>query len=366
MIELLIAIAIIGVLATLAIRSAGALIGVARLRATQGTLRKINGLLSDRMEAFNQRALQTMLRNKDFVDDPNITGTATYATYAGNFNSMQSSPRSEVLARKGYFRRYFPQTWAEAGTTWGGASLLSEVGETAPPVAASPTVPRLDPTTESAEVLYFILTKARALGRPPVGSDTFTTSEFQVSAISGKPYFVDAWGNPLRFYRWPTRLIRPPATPPTASDPINRTIATLLISSLPPLSASVTIDPLSIDPDDPLAVTDGTSNIVTSSGSVTWTSYISSNSWPAYETAFHTAGTYHTPLVVSAGPDGELGLREPNDLTATLGRLAAPIIEDANGNGNLDAGEDTNGNGVLDDLTRYDNVTNLNIQAGAR
>ena len=31
------------------------------------------------------------------------------------------------------------------------------------------------------------------------------------------------------------------------------------------------------------------------------------------EEKYHTPETYHTPLIVSAGKDGELGLREPND-----------------------------------------------------
>ena len=37
------------------------------------------------------------------------------------------------------------------------------------------------------------------------------------------------------------------------------------------------------------------------------------------ESKYHTPDTYHVPLIVSAGLDGELGLREPNDTNASLG-----------------------------------------------
>ncbi len=39
------------------------------------------------------------------------------------------------------------------------------------------------------------------------------------------------------------------------------------------------------------------------------------------EARYHTPDTYHTPLIVSAGKDGVLGLYEPND-TTNVGNLA--------------------------------------------
>jgi hypothetical protein len=40
------------------------------------------------------------------------------------------------------------------------------------------------------------------------------------------------------------------------------------------------------------------------------------------EILFHTPDTYHIPLIVSGGPDKEIGLYEPNDI-ANFGNLAA-------------------------------------------
>ena len=49
----------------------------------------------------------------------------------------------------------------------------------------------------------------QVFGVAPVGVDAFLEQEIADTDNDGLPEFVDAWGNPLRFYRWPTRLIKP-------------------------------------------------------------------------------------------------------------------------------------------------------------
>ena len=57
--------------------------------------------------------------------------------------------------------------------------------------------------TARSEMLYAILVE----GRGPLGSvfsrDDFTDKEVQDTDGDGLPEFVDAWGQPLQFYRWP-------------------------------------------------------------------------------------------------------------------------------------------------------------------
>jgi prepilin-type N-terminal cleavage/methylation domain-containing protein len=57
--------------------------------------------------------------------------------------------------------------------------------------------------TARAEMLYALLVE----GRGPLGSafspDDFTDREVRDTDGDGLPEFVDAWGEPLRFYRWP-------------------------------------------------------------------------------------------------------------------------------------------------------------------
>jgi hypothetical protein len=57
--------------------------------------------------------------------------------------------------------------------------------------------------TARSEMLYAILVE----GRGPLGSvfkaDDFTEKEVKDTDGDGLPEFVDAWGNPLQFFRWP-------------------------------------------------------------------------------------------------------------------------------------------------------------------
>jgi prepilin-type N-terminal cleavage/methylation domain-containing protein len=57
--------------------------------------------------------------------------------------------------------------------------------------------------TARSETLYALLVE----GRGPLGSafsrDDFTDKEVQDTDGDGLPEFIDAWGNPLQFYRWP-------------------------------------------------------------------------------------------------------------------------------------------------------------------
>lgn len=61
--------------------------------------------------------------------------------------------------------------------------------------------------TARSEMLYAILVN----GVGPLGSvfspDDFTESEVQDTDGDGLPEFVDAWGRPLQFYRWPTYFV---------------------------------------------------------------------------------------------------------------------------------------------------------------
>ena len=57
--------------------------------------------------------------------------------------------------------------------------------------------------TARAEMLYAILVE----GAGPLGSvfnrDDFTDKEVRDTDGDGLPEFVDAWGQPLQFFRWP-------------------------------------------------------------------------------------------------------------------------------------------------------------------
>jgi len=393
LVELLIVVAIIAVLMGLSLSVMSGLTSQAEQEATNATIRKLDGLLQQRMEAFD-RAF-TGARKDAAVNI--VSGLLASQQIFGVRQEV-----IEILARKRSFRFEFPQRLAER--------LLEEHGPTqtapAPQVANLPNsiffaiaapaarqrlvdagqtptdtdiltaatnaFARHRPDTESAELLYFALTASTSYGVPQVDTDYFTNREVADTDGDGLPEFIDAWGFPLRYYRWPTRLID--ITAPNPFQPIlsnqsdntdtrtiakaERDITQLIFRGLaaPPVimpNGATPRDVLLIDPDDPvgrlyseLERLDGT------------------NGKPLFATEFnevnyHTPDTFHAPLIISAGPDEELGLREPVDtnggegIFGNLAQLADTTVQNPQPS-----------SATTDAL--LDNISNLNRRAGAR
>jgi type II secretory pathway pseudopilin PulG len=294
----------------------------AREAATNATIKKIHTLLEQRVEAFGR----TM------------------------------DPQLSVLVRKDRKKSAFPQRYLDLDTSEPKLLAFNNKGK-----GGTPDDARL--RAESAEVLYFMLTQMNVAGATPVDASEFLASELGDTDGDGVLEFIDAWGNPLRFYRWPTRLIRPGGC-------LLTTVAELM---------SDTSDTLNVSPDNAVYPATGPYDIIVGSADklelMTVTSYSSGEFtiseidgilqrglnrtavahltgekvrqapdvatsgllMPALdlalldsdpddpydqigptlnETLYHTVHTYHVPLVVSAGADGELGLGEPNSSTA--------------------------------------------------
>lgn len=298
LIELLVVIAIVGVLAVVSLRVVGGLMTTAREGATLTTIKQIDGLLNQRLDAIKRMNLQA-------------------ATVAAVQRTGVSRRLAEVLARKDLVRQYCPQNFTEYDLT---PTMTTAANHT--------------PATESAELLYYFLTNVNAAvpGYASIGTDAFNTNAVADTDNDGLLEFVDAWRQPIRFYRWPTRLIRPTG----AGGATDRATAGLLIGSLP---AATTPDPLNADSGDPLGAT---ANYVDSTA-------VNPLTGNTFETDYHTPNTYSTPLIVSAGEDGILGLYEPTNTAAGtegyLGRANATLV----------------GQGALND-----NITNLNRSAGGK
>jgi hypothetical protein len=226
------------------------------------------------------------------------------------------------------------------------------------------------PDTESSELLYFALTASTSYGITPVDTDYFTNREVADTDGDGLPEFIDAWGRPLRYYRWPTRLIDltapNPFLPNLANESDNtdtrviggaeRQITSLLVRGLtpPPITlpnGALPRDLLLIDPDDPVGRL--YSELERSDGSNGNTPF----SVEYNEANYHTPETFHAPLIVSAGPDEQLGLREPtetdlpNGIFGNLAQLAGTTVQSPQPSSS-----------TIDALT--DNISNLNRRAG--
>jgi len=331
LVELLVVIAIISFLALLSLRVMGSSINAAKVKQTQATIKKIQGLIDERVRSYNNYVGKKDFCSKDWKElERIVTGNTLNSTTMMSATSVAAAllrggnasypanangdvKLAQVLACKEVFRKAFPQRLED---TIGGR-----------PAASIPF------ESESSELLYNAFTTTTVYGVPPVSSDAFGSNElaFRIDATSGQRiyYFVDGWGNPLRFYRWPTRLIRPGGMAVTAGTP-NFAVNPAPGQNVPILMLSVPSgNSINFDPNDRLSRTRKIARSATGSTET------------IFEGAYHTMLTYHVPLVVSCGVDGALGLYEPYDGT-NYGYLA-----------NVQ---------TVADLS--DNITNLNIRAG--
>lgn len=379
LLELLIVVAIVGTLMSLSVVVMYGFVTQAEEEATSATIQKINRMLEERIEAFDRAfkgtrkdvAIRDMLA---LLADPDLNGNQA----DGIFGVKDAVV--EILAKKALFRREFPQRFEERLAFETGAPLVAGLPNSMYEAICAPaarvrlgladTVALSDPAivaevaarfaagastpeTESSELLYFALIKSASYGAAAVDSDRFTENEVRDTDGDGLPEFIDAWGQPLRYYRWPTRLIDTNPPVPFQPDLANnndltdvlvnvdtdnngtpdtiigtrqitseeRSIANLLLKGLPPAPSmlpnnALPRDLLLIDPDDPVG------RLYAELEHLNGTNGKPTLALEFNEAKYHTPDTFHAPLVVSAGPDGVLGLYEPHD-TGNFGNLAA-------------------------------------------
>lgn len=415
LIELLVVMAIIATLMAMSVVVMLGFIDQAEEEATSATLQKLARLIEQRTEAIDRAFAGTRQRlaiqaTYTLLADPNLDGDNSDGIYGVREEAVT------ILAKKAMMRFEMPQRleerllFGDAAVTVPGMPQSIYLAIAAPrartalglPVTTPLTDATIDaevtsrwannqPETESSELLYFALIASGSFGATSVDSDRFTDAEIQDTDEDGLPEFVDAWGQPLRFYRWPTRLLDwDPPVPfqpvlSNANDPTDviinvdtnndgtpdttvgqrtvsqaeRNVANILLKGLPPAPSMLPNgvlprDLLLTDPDDPI----GTlySELERLNGL---------NGNPLFslqfnETLYHTPDTFHAPLVVSIGLDEELGLLEPYD-DAQFGHLAA-IDDDLDENGT--PGQASDFELLLDAIS--DNLTSRSKLAGGR
>lgn len=324
LVELLVTIGVIAILAGILVVALGGAGVRSRQEATAALIKKLNGQVQERLEALDR-----FKKSRQFESEARL--------------QISPSITDSVLREALYFKviqiRYLPQSMAELWT-------VSERDFDRDFPGKTPSLPSAVDETESSEMLYYFLTKARAPGVPTVDPATFTTSEVADTDGDGLLEFVDAWGRPLRFYRWPSQLFCPSGT--ASSNPsIDRSTNAAwrpLIRGVPDRGTGV-MDPLALDQDDPtLTISNGRSFAFEVAREQQPGTYARMQfnvffeeqdrlfpSQHAYPLNFHSWQTRHDFLIVSAGPDSlklganddSFGLHSPTD-TSNYGHLARP------------------------------------------
>ncbi len=360
MIELLVVVGIIIALAAILFSVLGRTMENARVKATRVTIMKINAILQQQRTEFEQAEV----KNRTYPQKSTFGGfgePTAEKLYAKKLRMKQAFPqRFEDLVGADGVAGQFDRNGSgfdednDGNTDWenlGSVSRpdLEEFGQVMPSggtYSDDSTIGKLiatkiagsefnkslhDPATESAELLYLTITSS-SFGVTTADDGEFSAKEVADTDGDGLLEFVDAWGNPLRFYRWPTRLIRPDLD--LSDNSINPDLTNGGSKSVYwELVSTVKLDQSTreTDPDDP---TRKMYDVMISKAKLAGQSpeyYFhegdtdgdgvgdSGRLW----STFHTPYTYHTFLVVSAGADGELGLLEPFNI-GQFGHLAQP------------------------------------------
>jgi prepilin-type N-terminal cleavage/methylation domain-containing protein len=378
LIELLVVIGVIALLMSTGLLVMGNVLQSAREHATRATILKVNGMLQQRAEAM-QRYLEkpsNLAAEKEKTRQFLIRAYQSYPNYppVPAWTIDNASDRMwALLTRARKTREAFPQSFLDvygpdrfpgtsANDDGGGATNFLSNG--APDInelgrgtnhgdvlafvnailslQSQIDLSKHQPETESAELLYLTLTSTESFGVPPIGQDDFSTNEVRDTDGDGLLEFVDAWGKPLRFYRWPTRLLRCGEDTFTGDTNGNSavdtagvtawpdpTYANLLISTLPSLTKE-SDGPLTRDPNDGFGLFDYYIIKAADANGSPPTAALQTDRRRWFEYWFYTPETFTTMLVVSAGADGKLGLYEPGDTvspptaTTRMGHLAQP------------------------------------------
>lgn len=327
LIELLVVIGIVGFLIALSGIVIGNMIGSAKEAATIATIQKVHGQVMERIRGLDI-ALETQVEMRKRIKTPGDRKALVKQMLPTRIADMPALAQIKFLKLPATSTAAQIQTARDAFVASSGAENVN------------------------SELLYFALTEGTVLGEATSAADQFRDSEVKDTNGNGYLEFIDGWGNPLRFYLYPTRLIRPDGWSVSADGMQLASLNQTLITTMLPLLSGRDI---SIDPDDP-----GNGYLQSKVQD-----YMNANPMatridalnailPIYEATFHSPATYHAPLLVSAGPDGILGIREATDsdplnsdsTQRTFGYLAEPLPSEMTGTS------------VDDDSALFDNITN--------
>lgn len=345
LVELLVVMGIIAILATLAIATMAPILENSRASATKAIILHVDQQLQRRLSAFNElkdlkpesgeSVLANAVRKKHrYVQEfpqrlMDLYGTELAWTQnsasitagpTGLGRSVKAAKTHDLISDSSLFdvivARYIDKDGNKLNIPPPPASNLTP-GSSDWETARADRISAINtlnneknndgsPRISSSELIYILLTEGRALGTESYNLDGIPAKYITDSDGDGLMEIRDAWGNELRFYNAPTGLFRPRV----ASSDVDIHLtegARIHFASIPGDNGTDTppTGELYYDPFDKLGRTEPIDSTYT---------------------RLYYPNTFFSYLIVSAGPDGALGLNEPEGIGAA--RLATPITQD--------------------------------------
>lgn len=349
LVELLVVMAIIAILASLAFVVLGASGNAAREAATKSMIRALSGAVRERANAFQEATAgfkyvdyDVPMKVKNHAFRARVNEFQQYYEAGGNylpalyrsgeqgqFDRSRPAERSEIYVRKTMFKSAFPQRLEDMygydGAAGGGddSPLLTRMYDSGgSPIVGSWIEQNIaTPEADSSELLYLALNSGDVYGLPPADLGGVDQNLIGDTDGDGNLEFLDGWKRPLQFYNWPTRLLKDDGSTFTGSVTVGSNTyptASLLISNLPltsstaAASATTNRNRIDRDPEDITRVMTVAPAPLMSPFDLRRGSAPAFAAMPFTPAWYHDANTASSPLIVSAGADGVLGLYLPN------------------------------------------------------
>ncbi|RLS57067.1 MAG: type II secretion system protein [Planctomycetota bacterium] len=380
LVELLVVMAIIGILAGLSFVLLGQSGKAAREASTKTGIQVIQTILDERIRGFENITQSMTLADPDLPQRPELREfrkrvqefvTRYNDPASGNGIAIQQQ-EAEVLVRKWLFKSAFPQREIDLygldGTLDNYSSLASNLRDDSPLLArmwdsgisdwapgswkqldkaardAAPTDVSDDDRAESSELLYIVLTKGDVFGLPPANLDSIDQNLIGDTDDDDNLELLDGWGKPLQFYNWPTRLFNRTASSfGVGYDATDYANASVLVSGLPRHdSGTASRGAMFRDPDDNAGtITRRNGAKFGSNFNLKYRNslqvvvhtrvgqpFIVSNAAPFPMAIYHDPDRYHVPMIISSGPDESLGIALPNDTSSPHAHLGLVTTQD--------------------------------------
>ncbi|GIX00943.1 MAG: hypothetical protein KatS3mg111_4275 [Pirellulaceae bacterium] len=238
LVELLVAIAILGSMAGLVLFALAGARQDANIARTRHTIEKINAVILQEWEEFRYRAVRIdvdstwlrpdrglggqpllspregarlrmmVLRDWMRMELPDRVTDVWYppTAYKTVLRTANNNPNDDVPFYVGQStaaplgQRHVPPRWNIYRSRVGLASIASPFsGSVAPQPATLP--PNINGINQGAEWLYQIVATSTYQGGSAL--EAFRPQEIGDTDDDGLPEFIDAWGNPIRWLRWP-------------------------------------------------------------------------------------------------------------------------------------------------------------------
>jgi prepilin-type N-terminal cleavage/methylation domain-containing protein len=204
LVELLVTLTIVGIMAAAALFAMTAATDTAKAAKTRATIARLNSLLMQRWQSYRTRRVPLLVstrgRQRNQISKIQLAGLRELMLIElpDRWDDVNYTPQAiqRTALAMAYQRRY-----------------LNNIN----PTTGSPAPPT--PRYQGAECLYLIISMATGDGD---SMEQFSDNDVGDVDQDGALEFIDSWGSPIRFLRWPAGFVsdlQPLVEPAHARDP---------------------------------------------------------------------------------------------------------------------------------------------------